>query len=84
MYQTIRDKLGYLAQTTGHTEAEIVAQALEEGITELYRKQIANSYLAGELYRVQAIAELGEETVEDLDYARCAVEQDIRWGLKVE
>jgi hypothetical protein len=84
MSRTMRDKLDYLTQKTGMAEAEIVTQAIEEGLTELYRRQIADSYLAGELDRERAIAELGEETVEDLDYARRAVEQDIQWGLKGE
>jgi predicted DNA-binding protein len=82
--QTMRDKLDYLVQATGRAEAEIVAEAIEERITELYRKQIADAYIAGELDREQAISELGEQTVEDLDYARRAVEQDVQWGLKGE
>ena len=81
MSRTIRDKLDYLARSTGRAEAEIVAEAIEEGLTELYRKQIANAYIAGELDRAQAITELGEEAVEDLDYARSAVEKDVQWGL---
>jgi len=84
MPQTMRDKLEYLTRATGRGEAEIVAEAIEEGLTELYRKQIADAYLAGELDREQALAELGEETVENLDYARRAVEQDVQWGLKGE
>ena len=78
---TLREKLDYLVQATGHTEAQIVAEAVEEGIGELYRKQVADAYLAGKLDRSQALAELGEEAVGDLDYARCAVEQDVSWGL---
>jgi len=84
MTQTIRDKLDYLVRATGQAEVETVAQAIEEGLTELCRKQIADAYLAGELDREKAIAELGEEAVEDLDYARRAVKQDVRWGLKGE
>ncbi|MEM1562903.1 hypothetical protein GG496_002289 [Candidatus Fervidibacteria bacterium JGI MDM2 JNZ-1-D12] len=82
--QTLREKLEYLVRATGRKEAEIVAEAVEEGITELYRKQIANAYLAGEIDREQAIAELGEDVVEDLDYARMSVERDVKWGLKGE
>ena len=81
MIRTIHDKLDYIARSTGRAEAEVIAEAIEEGLTELYRKQIANAYMAGELDRVQAIAELGEEAVEDLDYARSAVEKDVQWGL---
>lgn len=80
--QTLREKLEYLVRATGRREAEIIAEAVEEGITELYRKQIANAYLAGEIDREQAIAELGEDIVENLDYALRAIEQDVRWGLK--
>jgi len=76
--QTLREKLDYLVRVTGRAEAEIVAEAVEEGLTELYRKQIADAYLAGELDRVQAIAALGEKMVEDLDYARHAATNDDR------
>lgn len=82
--QTMREKLDYLVQTTGRAEAEIVAEAVLEGLTELYRRQIADAYIAGKLDRSQAIIELGEDTLEDLDYARRAVEQDVKWGLKSE
>ena len=82
--QTLREKLDYLVRVTGCAEADIVAEAVEEGLTELYRKQVADAYLAGELDRVQAVAALGEEIVEDLDYARHAIEQDVKWGLSGE
>ncbi len=84
MLHTMRDKLDYLARMTGRTEAEIVAEAVEEGLTELYRRQITDAYLSGKLDREQAIAELGEEAIEDLDYARRAIEHDVQWGLKGE
>ena len=79
--QTLPEKLDYLVRATGRAEAEIVAQVLDQGLTELYRKQIADSYLAGEMKREQAVVELGEEAIEDLDYARHAVEKDFQWGL---
>ena len=75
------EKMGYLVRTTGHAEVEIVAEALEKGLSELYREQVADSYLAGVLNRGQAILELGEDAVEEMDYARHAVEKDVRWGL---
>lgn len=84
MSHTIRDKLDYLTRVTGRTEAEIVVEAIEEGLTELYRKRIADAYLAGDIDRKQATAELGEETMEDLDYAKRSIKQDVQWGLKVD
>lgn len=82
MPQTIRDKLDYLTRVTGRTEAEIVVEAIEEGLTELYRKRIADAYLAGDIDREEAIAELGEEIMENLDYAKQSIRQDVQWGVK--
>jgi predicted DNA-binding protein len=80
--QTIRKKLDYLVRATGRAEADIMAEALKEGVDDLYSKQIAEAYLAGNLERRKAVAELGRAVVEDLDYARSAVEADVEWGLK--
>ena len=80
--QTIRKKLEYLVRATGRPEADIMTAAVEEGLDDLYRKQIAEAYLAGQLDRKKAVTELGAEAVEDLDYARKAVQSDVEWGLK--
>ena len=80
--KSIRRKLDYLVRTTGRAETEIVAEAVEEGLTELYRLHMANAYLAGSIDRYRALSELGKDMVEDLDYARNAVETDVAWGLK--
>jgi len=82
--QTLRDQLAYLVRTTERPEALIVADAVETGLMQLYRKQMADSYLSGALQRETVVAELGPEAVEDLDYARRAVEQDVEWGLRGE
>ena len=80
--QSIRDKLDYLIRLTGLREADMLAAALEEGLTEIYRKQITAAYLAGKINRDEAVARLSEESIRDLDYAREAVTHDVEWGLK--
>lgn len=80
--KSMRGKLDYLVRTTGRTEADIVAQAVEQGLTELYRRHIADGYLAGMIERGKAVDELGKDAVDDLEYARAAVDADIAWGLK--
>lgn len=75
-------KLGHLARATGRRECEILAQAVEVGMDSLYRKQIAESYLAGRIGRRRAVSDLGSDLVEELDYAREAVIADVKWGLK--
>ena len=79
--QTIRKKLEYLVRKTGRAEADIMGEAVTHGLDELYHKQIADSYLLGQLDRKKAVAELGADAVEELDYARKSVESDIEWGL---
>lgn len=78
---TFRDTLEYLVHATGRAEGEIVAQAVEHGLTALYRSHVTEAYLAGEVDREQAIIAVGEATVAELDEARRAVEHDVRWGL---
>lgn len=81
LQHTFQEKIEYLVRTTGHAEVAIVAEAVEKGLSELYREQVADTYLARKLDRDQAVIELGEATVEDLDYARNAIEKDVKWGL---
>jgi predicted kinase len=80
--QTLHDRLEYLAKSTGLSEAELVAQALEEGMKEIYRRSVAAAYQSGELSRAQALAKLGQDVVADIDYAREAVSRDVKWGVK--
>jgi predicted DNA-binding protein len=80
--RTIRKKLDYLVRATGRPETDIMAEAVQQGLEKLYRKQIAEAYLSGKLERKKAAAELGDDLVEDLDYARKSVESDVKWGLE--
>ena len=82
--RSLRDKLDYLVRTTGRSETEIFAEAIEEGLTSIYRKQVIDVYLSGEMDRQQAIAELGDEIIDELDYALQSVEKDVKWGLRDE
>lgn len=81
--KNMRKKLDYLVRTTGRAEAEIVALAVDEGLSELYRKQVAEAYLSGKLDREKTVHELGKDAVEELDYARRSIDADIEWGLKI-
>lgn len=57
-----------------------MGQTVEEGLDEIYRKQIADAYLSGQLDRTKAVTKLGADTVEELHYARRSVEADEEWG----
>lgn len=79
--QTVQERINFLVRSTGRTEAQILAEAIETGLAALCTKHIEEAYLAGEIDRGQAVQELGQEAVDELDYARHAIEQDVRWGL---
>lgn len=80
--KSIRSRLEYLVRATGRPEADIVALAIEQGLEDLYRQELAEAYLSGRLERAKAVAELGREAVDQLDYARESIDADVRWGLK--
>jgi len=80
--KNMRKKLDYLVRVTGQAEADIVAQAVEEGLSHLYRRQLVESYISGRIEREKAVQELGKDAVEELDYARTAIDADMKWGLK--
>lgn len=80
--KSIRNKLEYLVRQTGRAEADIVALAVEKGLDDLYRQEIAEAYLRGAVDRHKAVMELGKDAVAELDYARMAVEADVKWGTQ--
>ena len=80
--RTMQDRITYLVHSTGRTEEQILAEAIETGLAALCAKRFEDAFLAGEIDRSRAIQELGLETVEELDYARRAIERDVAWGLK--
>jgi hypothetical protein len=82
--RTVHEKLEYLTQNTGRRETEVLAEALEQGLDEIYRKHITAAYQAGTMSREEAVAQLGENTVAEIDYAWHAITQDIKWGMSGE
>jgi hypothetical protein len=78
---TFQEKLQYLVESTGRPEAEIVALAVDEGLLELCRRRLTDAYQAGDTTREEAAVFLSAETLDQLDVARRAVEDDVRWAL---
>lgn len=76
---SLHDKLAYLVKNSGRNEAEIMAEAIDQGVTVLYQKYITSDYLAGKLNREQAVSVLGAAKVDELDRNRQYVERNIVW-----
>lgn len=57
-----------------------MAQAVQEGIHLLYKRQVAEAYMNKRIDREQAALLLGTSELDQLDYAWQAVENDINWA----
>ncbi len=79
---TLREKIDALVQRQGRDEAVLRDTALELGMDQLYRVEMRKAYLHGDMTREQAVATLGAEEVDELDYALEAALEDLAWGLR--
>ena len=70
-----------LARETNKTEAEIMTEAFETGIRQMWRERILGLYLRGEVTRDEAVAVVGIDWVELAERQRDAVLEDVTWAL---
>jgi hypothetical protein len=77
----VSDHVRELAEHHGIDESAVIQRAVETGIESLYRNMLVRRYLADEITREEAIDQLGIEIVDEVEYARDAVEEDVKWGL---
>jgi len=80
--ETVSERVRELAEHHGKDESEVIQEAVETGIETLYQDMIVSRYLDDEITRDEAIEHLGVELVEEVEAAREAVEEDVKWGLQ--
>ena len=71
-----------LARETQRPEAEVIAQAVETGLRQLWRERVLGLYLRGHLSRQEAIESVGIDWVELTERQQAAAREDFTWGLK--
>jgi hypothetical protein len=74
-------ELDFLLHETGKDSASVLAQAVQEGIHILFKRQVTEAYVNKRIDRSQALLYLGAVELGEIDYAWQAVEKDIAWGL---
>lgn len=79
---TVSEQVRELAEHHGTDESAVLQQAVEAGVETLYRDMIVSRYLADEISREEAIEQLGVEVVDEVETARDAIEEDVKWGLQ--
>jgi len=80
--ETTWDYVKTLAQETHKLETEVVTQALETGLRQLWREYILGRYLRGEIDRDEAIERIGIHWVEMGEQQLAAMREDLVWGLE--
>ena len=80
--ETVSERVQELAEHHGMDESAVIQEAVETGVETLYRDMIVSRYLDDEITREEAVDHLGIELVEEVEAAREAVEEDVKWGLQ--
>ena len=78
---SVTDYLSFLVQLTDQKEEQILAQALEIGLRQMWREEVLARYLRGEISREEAIEQVGVDWVALADEQTNAVLEDLRWAL---
>lgn len=80
MELTLTEKIEELARYRGVSESEILEQAIERGVEDLWTKSVLSKYIEGEIERERAVELVGLDKVRQAEDEMEAVEEDIEWG----
>ena len=75
-------QLDFVVGQAGEDESVVLSKALQTGIGVLYQEALIEAYLLGKVERETALAELGPDKLEEVDYERDSVARDVAWGLR--
>jgi hypothetical protein len=78
---TVSTYLDTLVRETQKSEAEVVAQAFETGLRQLWREYTLGRYLRGQITRAEAIEVAGLDWVELAERQYQAMTEDLAWGF---
>ncbi|MBW2072852.1 MAG: hypothetical protein JRI89_16600 [Deltaproteobacteria bacterium] len=79
------DTMKYLEtiiQETQKPEAEIMAQAFQTGVRQMWRERVLGQYLRGKIDRNKAIELTGIDWVELAERQHKAMMEDLAWALE--
>ena len=78
---SIAHELAFLTHHTDEDEATILTRALYLGLNQLYLQAVEQAFIDEKLAYVEALAILGQERIEEIEYAKEALAKDIARGL---
>lgn len=77
----ITERVQEIAEARDVPESEILEQALERGVEDLWIDVVLSRYLDNEIDRETAIELVGRDRVKRAEREVEAVEEDVQWGL---
>jgi predicted DNA-binding protein len=80
MAPTLTKKIEELARERGVPESEILEEAIERGVDDLWVESVLSKYVEGEMEWERAVELVGLDRVKRADREVEAVEEDVEWG----
>ncbi len=74
-------KINSLSHEKNLSESQIIEEALEYGLNEMWKKYILSKYLKGDIEKEEAVKLVGLDKVKRAEREIKAVKEDIEWGL---
>lgn len=81
MEYEILEELKELTESKHGKVSDIMAEALQIGITKLWQENVLNMYLREEIDRKEAIKRVGLNLVKLAERQKKASLEDVKWGL---
>jgi len=81
MATDLTERVQEIAEARGIPESEILEQALERGVEDLWVDLVLSRYIDDDIDRETAINLVGRDRVKRAEQEVQAVEDDVRWGL---
>ena len=81
MRDTITAQLEELVKLRHEPPAEVIAEAIQVGVSKLYTESVLGKFLKKRLSRNKTIGLVGLEAVALAEKQHKAVQQDVSWGL---
>lgn len=82
MSMDLAKKIDSLSHEKNLSESQIIEEALEYGLNEMWKKTILSKYLEGEIDKEEAVKLVGLDKVKRAEREVEAMKDDIEWGLK--
>ena len=71
-----------LVRETRKPESEIMTQAFETGVRQMWRDRVLGKYLRGDIGRDEAVTDVGIDWVEMAERQHQAMAEDVAWAMQ--